>query len=202
MHMYAFVLAGYASIGMAVLISNPGRKLLRETERDLGPSANPLAPPRKYPLWKHIALYTLVASGAIALWPLLVVEAVKKAKSNTPAAIREFGRKSRVQEVHKGWLRNRITVEEAEAKHLVDFSGESEARVAFARTRGLVLTGKPVPFGFMNHEWKELVASMREGDVLWEYCSTDHSWQHLAGRAGIALIRNAEIVDCIETAMN
>jgi hypothetical protein len=202
MHVYVYVLTGYAVIGVAMLRSNPGRKLLRETKRDLGPSPNPLAPPRKYPLWKHIALYALVGSVAIVLWPLLLAEAAKEVKRNTPKAIAEFGRKSRAQGVHQGWLRNRITVEEAQAKHLVDFTDESEARLAYARARGVLLTGEPVPFGFKNIEWKELVASMQEGDELWEFSSAEHAWQHLAGRAGIALVRNGEIVDCIIRAIS
>jgi len=202
MYIFLCVLTGYSLIGVAVLTSNPGRKFLRQTKRDLGPSPNPLAPLREYPLWKQTSLYALVCSAAIMLWPLLLSEAVKEAKRNKPETIREFGRKSRTQVVHKGWLRNRVTVEEAEAKHLVDFSGKSESRVAYARARGVLLTGKPVPFGFMNLEWRELLASMQEGDELWEYASADHTWKHLAGPAGIALVRKGEIVDCIMTAMN
>jgi hypothetical protein len=121
---------------------------------------------------------------------------------NGPESFAELNRRSRAQRVHKGWLTKRITLEEAEAKNLVDFSDSSAARLELARSRGIRLTGSPVPFGFMNLEWSELVASMREGEELWEFSSAEHAWQNLAGRAGIALVRNDEIVDCILTAMS
>jgi hypothetical protein len=117
-----------------------------------------------------------------------------------PDGVAEFN--SRVQRNKKDLLKNRITVEAAEAKHSVDFTQESESRLAYARALGIPLTGKPVPFGFMYPEWRKLVASMQRGDELWEFSSAPHTWQHLAGRAGIALVRNDEIVDSIITAMN
>jgi hypothetical protein len=78
-------LTGYAVIGVAVLMSNPGRKELREMKRDLNRSSNPLlplipsAPPPKYPLWKNIAAYTGIGLLTIALWPLFVTETAKEA---------------------------------------------------------------------------------------------------------------------------
>jgi len=145
----------------------------------------------------------------ILLWPLLLVEIVKEARKNTPENIREFGRKLRAQEVGKGWLRNRITVEEAEAKHMSDLGlGDNvsetvrRARLEFARSRGVPVTGKPIPFGLLYCEWREMVRSMQAGDELWEYRSSEHSWKHMAGRAGIALVRRGEVVDAITMSMN
>jgi hypothetical protein len=133
-------------------------------------------------------------------------------EGDTPEDIREFGRRARAQEVHKSWLKNRISVDEAETKHLVDLGLRDDtseagrrlqaARLELARSRSIPLTGNPVPFGFLHPEWREMVASMQEGDELWEYCSSEHSWQHLAGRAGIALIRKGEVVDAITTALS
>jgi hypothetical protein len=97
MYVFLFVLIGYTLIGVTALMSNPGRKLLRQMKRDLGPSPNPLAPLREYPLWKQTPHYALVCSATIMLWPLLLSEAVKEAKRNKPEALREFGRKSRTQ---------------------------------------------------------------------------------------------------------
>ena len=76
------------------------------------------------------------------------------------------------------------------------------ARLEFARSRSIPVTGKPIPFGFLHCEWREMVGSMREGDELWEYRSPEHFWEHLAGRAGIALVRKGEVVDAITTALN
>jgi len=43
---------------------------------------------------------------------------------------------------------------------------------------------------------------MEQGDELWEFNSDDQSWEMLAGRAGLALARDGEIVADILTMMN
>jgi hypothetical protein len=131
---------------------------------------------------------------------------------NESEDVREFGRRSRAQSVRKSWLSSPTTVGEAEAKHMVDHCSGSDmseagqrlraARLEFARARGVALTGGPVPFGFANPERREMVTSMQEGDQLWEFTSPEHYWQHMAGRAGIALVRKGDIIDRIVTAMN
>ena len=106
---------------------------------------------------------------------------------------REASRKSRIQNIGKAWLRNRITVEQVKAKHLsdnlTDDPIEAARRLQVARLFG-------------GHQWHEFLASVQEGDELWEFSSSDLSWNHLAGRAGIALVRNGEIFDCILTSIN
>jgi len=47
-----------------------------------------------------------------------------------------------------------------------------------------------------------MLAQMEEGDELWEFRSPVESWEHLAGRAGIALVRQGEIINFIVTMMN
>jgi hypothetical protein len=89
--------------------------------------------------------------------------------------------------MEKEWLQKKITVAEAEAEHLV-----SDPR----------LGPVPVPFGFQNERWRAFLAKMQAGDELWTFSSSDESWQHLCGRAGISLVRNGEIVDSIVTLMN
>jgi hypothetical protein len=71
-----------------------------------------------------------------------------------------------------------------------------------ARKWEIAEDGKSIPFGFGNRLWREFVALMQEGDELWEFGSGDLSWQNLAGRAGIAIVRNGEIFDCRVTLMN
>lgn len=58
------------------------------------------------------------------------------------------------------------------------------------------------PVGRWLEDWKALVSGMHLGDELWEYCSPLESWQHLAGRAGYAVVRKCEVVDEIITMMN
>jgi len=207
--MWTYIIGSYLVAGVWGVASRPGRKLIWAAGWDLRPSSHPFSQRKEAPKWKVVTIYILFYVTGILLWPLLLVEIVKEARKNTPESIREFGRKSRAQEVSKGWLRNPVTVEEAEAKHMSDLGlgeGVSEstrrARLEFARSRSIPVTGKPIPFGFLHCEWREMVGSMQEGDELWEYRSSEHSWEHLAGRAGIALVRRGEVVDAITTAMN
>ena len=85
------------------------------------------------------------------------------------------------------WLKQQLTVDEAESAHQV-----SDER----------LGPGPVPFGFMNRDWRALLAQMREGDEFWEFCSPPESWEHLAGREGIALVREGKVIGTILTLMN
>ncbi|MBI1338103.1 MAG: hypothetical protein GC164_14250 [Phycisphaera sp.] len=51
-------------------------------------------------------------------------------------------------------------------------------------------------------KWEAHKAKMRPGDELRVYASPLDSWQHLAGRAGIALVRNGRVVDDVLTMLN
>jgi hypothetical protein len=90
------------------------------------------------------------------------------------------------------WLQEFVTVVEAERLHTRAPDDERSARVQELRK----------PFGFRNPQWEELKARMRPGDELWTFASPAGSWQHLAGRRGIALVRNKRIVCAIVTLMN
>ena len=52
-------------------------------------------------------------------------------------------------------------------------------------------------------DWRwEFRERMKEGDELWEFDSPAHFWEHLAGRAGIALVRSGEVVASHVTKLN
>jgi len=85
------------------------------------------------------------------------------------------------------WLQEQTTVEQAKADNMVTDKQLGE---------------KPVPFGFINDEWQELLARMQDGDELWEFESPPETWENLAGRKGIALIRECQVVASIVTLMN
>ena len=89
--------------------------------------------------------------------------------------------------MHIDWLQKQVTVAEVEAANMVQCKS---------------LGPEPVPFGFAYAEWRRLIVQMQEGDELWEFSSSSDSWQHLAGRAGIALVRDGKVVDSIVTLMN
>ena len=85
------------------------------------------------------------------------------------------------------FIRKYISVEEAENENIV-----TDPR----------LGDSPVPFGFSNHEWLELLAEMQDGDELWTFTTSVESWDNMAGRAGISLVRNGKEVTCIIRRMN
>lgn len=87
------------------------------------------------------------------------------------------------------WLRKKMTVAEAEAEHMVSLADEDGTR-------------REVPFGYCNRDWMELVTAMQEGDELWSYSSSDESWANLAGRMGLVLLRDGEVIESVLTAMN
>jgi hypothetical protein len=77
-------------------------------------------------------------------------------------------------------MRN-LTIDEAEATHFVRFK---RLTVSF--------------FGFTNNFlWRGHFAQMAPGDEIWKFSSSPESWACLAGRAGIALVRDGKIVDSI-----
>ena len=91
--------------------------------------------------------------------------------------------------MHSSWLRKQTTVEEAEAAHLIMLPSDSGVEQA-------------VPFGHCHSEWMELLGKKQPGDEIWEFSSGDSSWQNLAGRAGVALVRGGEVIASVLTRMS
>jgi hypothetical protein len=89
--------------------------------------------------------------------------------------------------MHKEWLQKKITRAEAEAEHMV-----TSPR----------LGPTPVPFGSQNANWLAMIAKMQDTDELWTFSSSRETWKSFCGRAGIALMRDGEIIDSIVTLMN
>ena len=85
------------------------------------------------------------------------------------------------------WLKNKISIDEAEREYLV----EDE-----------LLGPEPVPFGFQFEEWSALKGQFQEEDELWEFSSPFETWENLGGTAGICIVRDGEVVDSIVTMMN
>lgn len=51
-------------------------------------------------------------------------------------------------------------------------------------------------------EWEKLKSQVRTGDELWEFCSSEDSWNHLMGYAGYALIRDGKEIATLITHRN
>jgi hypothetical protein len=53
---------------------------------------------------------------------------------------------------------------------------------------------EPVPFGYCYGQWAAIKEMMNEGDELWLYSSFMERRHPLALEAGLALVRNGEVV--------
>ncbi len=58
------------------------------------------------------------------------------------------------------------------------------------------------PQSGVHADWERLKAEMQPGDKLVRFASPAESWKHLAGRAGIALVRDGKVIDAFVTMMN
>lgn len=87
----------------------------------------------------------------------------------------------------KEWLQEQTTIDGAERDHLVN-----DER----------LGPEPVPFGFRHDRWLAFKKQIKQGDEIWKFSSSTESWEDLAGREGICIVRDGEIVDSIVTMMN
>jgi hypothetical protein len=79
------------------------------------------------------------------------------------------------------------TIAEAEAEHLVSHPE---------------LGDKPVPFGFNNDQWRELLSTMQDGDDVWTFSTSETSWDNGCGRSGISIVRDGKEIYHMVTRMN
>jgi hypothetical protein len=93
--------------------------------------------------------------------------------------------------IPKSWLDKKITIAEAEAEH----PGINDERVQR-------FPDAAKPFGFKNGQWEAIKAAMQPGDELWTFASPAKSWEDLAGRAGIAVVRDGNPVMVLTTMLN
>ena len=82
------------------------------------------------------------------------------------------------------FFKRKITVEEAEKLNMADVDGHK------------------IAFGYSNNQWVNLCEEMKKGDELYVFRTPDESWDNLAGREGIALVRKGKIVAEIITIMS
>jgi len=85
-----------------------------------------------------------------------------------------------------------LTVAEIEKEEMATLSDKLKMQPDYPR----------VPFGFINAEWTAFKSMMRPGDKIVRYSTDYHSWQHLAGETGYALIRSGCVVERFATMWN
>jgi hypothetical protein len=81
---------------------------------------------------------------------------------------------ARASAVPADWLREKVTVDQAEAQAI---RGE-------------------------NQEWQAIKSGIEAGDEVWLFSSDAESWRHLAGRAGVVVVRDGVQVASMVTMMN
>ena len=93
--------------------------------------------------------------------------------------------------IPKSWLDKKMTIAEAEAEH----PGINDERVQR-------FPDAAKPFGFKSGQWEAIKAAMQPGDELWTFASPAKSWEDLAGRAGIAVVRDGNPIMVLTTMLN
>jgi hypothetical protein len=85
-----------------------------------------------------------------------------------------------------------LTIAEIERQEMASLSENLKIRSDYPK----------VPFGFMNAEWMAFKSMFRAGDKIVRYSTDKHSWQHLAGETGYALIRSGCVIETFRTMWN
>jgi hypothetical protein len=60
----------------------------------------------------------------------------------------------------------------------------------------------PIPFGWANKQWSELLVQILPGEELWEYDSSQADWDRGMGSSGLVLIRAGQIIASMTIRMN
>jgi hypothetical protein len=96
----------------------------------------------------------------------------------------------------RDWLGQRINVPMVERGKAPPIVG-SGIRITINQRSFDLDTGIP-----QTHEWERIKLRMLPGDELWTFSSPPETWQALAGRMGIALVRKGRVIAHAITAMN
>ncbi|TWU32771.1 hypothetical protein Q31b_58140 [Novipirellula aureliae] len=57
-------------------------------------------------------------------------------------------------------------------------------------------------FGLGSKQWQRIKEQLQPGDKLYKFRSPPETWANMAGRAGIALVRDDKVIDTLVTALN
>jgi len=148
----------------------------------------------KTPYYKELLCVIITIIAVIPGWPFLLSDKLSRRKSKSTAKT--------TSNIVADTERTELPLVTSYIGALVkkyDSIAAVEAEYMVSNPR---LGDKPIPFGFNNREWLELLTKMQDGDELWSYSTSADSWNNLAGRAGVRLIRGDRVVADIMTIMN
>lgn len=161
----------YLSVGMfLVVLKSPVRKLVDWEVADL--KMHCLIKDEDFHNAKLFLLRLILSFIIMALYPIILFR--KSAEFYNTLRESEFYCEPIESEL--AWLRDEVSVENAEAANVVKIDGRN------------------VPFGYSNSQWLYMLGVMEAGDRLVEFRSLPESWKCFAGVEGIALVRNGVIV--------
>lgn len=79
-------------------------------------------------------------------------------------------------EAELSWLGDEVSIEDAAAANMVWVDGQYQA------------------FGNNNSQWLIIQKLMQKEDRLYQFRSPDETWDNFAGKEGVALVRNGDII--------
>jgi hypothetical protein len=239
------VIAGYFSVGLALVFVGPAARLRRREHEKLEWQAY------DQPRWKLIAFSCAIALGIVTLWPVLIVSAARTEAASKvdfdllhPRSVEPSAALDRwiadIQNRYSNPLpfddyreissklpwsdREHFDSRLAQLGYVVTgFASDPQGQelavavsvlkigIPFALTR---LRGRadslPTPRRLAedeialdpHHHGLSFRHPPKPNDEVWEFSSSQDSWAHLAGRAGLALVRERTVVDAYITMMN
>lgn len=168
-------LFSYLSLGMFfVVLKSPIRRLVDWEVADL--EMNCRINDREVPTVKLVLLRFILSLIVVALYPVILFRKISHHynKYTLEALLRD----QRV-EADPSWLRDEISIADAEADNVVR------------------IEGRAIPFGKNNGQWNIILQLMQEGDRLFTFRSPDDTWGNYTGKEGVALVRNGAIISDI-----
>lgn len=92
------------------------------------------------------------------------------------------------------WLFEKLDLEAVEQEYTPRWQDDPERAARHPELK--------LPFGFNNSAWVQFRDKVQPGDEIWRFSSPIESWEHLAGRGGIALVRAGKVIATITTMMS
>jgi hypothetical protein len=225
MEVWILVVITYLAVGLfSVLIGPAARQRRIETEKLEWQSFD-------QPRWKLKAFAAAIALGIILLWPILVISAKRKESSpindfadleEIPASAELSSRISEIRqlyptslpfEVYQSVLEKLPWSDETHFDKqleelgyvVVGFAKSSDGQEIAVATSVLKI-GMSIELTGLRGTAASAGISFRTAqkpdDEVWDFSSSRDSWQHLAGRAGLALVRDGTVIETSVTVMN
>jgi hypothetical protein len=219
-------LAFYFAVGFILIFVGPAARLLHRERVRLEWQAY------DQPRWKLTAFSSAIALGIVLFWPILVVSAARAESASkedllVPRSVEPSAELDRwVSEVQEQFgtslpyeayreIVSKLawTDHEHFDKRLAQFGtisgyakgpeGQDFAVAVSALNVGMpfTLTKLLSAAGSLPTQRSFRVLPEPE-DEIWQFSSSQGSWEHLAGRAGLALVREKTVIDAYVTIMN